>query len=102
MIDFGSAALIKDDIVCGDTPFVIDEEICEAELSFKPSVSEACQKLIRSCLRIRPRDRIQIENILNHHWLEEESSDSSLIPNSYELEGHLSNLTIARRRSIHK
>jgi len=97
-----SLGILLYDMVCGDIPFVTDEEICEAELSFKPSVSETCQKLIRSCLRIRPRDRIQIENILNHPWLEEESSDSSLIPNSYELEGHLSNLTIARRRSIHK
>jgi len=98
-----SLGILLFDMVCGDIPFETDEEICEAQLSFKSGVSETCQSLIRSCLRIRPRDRIQLEIILNDLWLvEEESSDRSVIPNSYELEGHLSNLNITRRRSIHK
>jgi len=97
-----SFGILLYDMVCGDIPFETDEEICEAELNFKSKVSETCQNLIRSCLRIRPRDRIDIGQVLSHPWLEEESSDSSLIPNSYELEGHLSSLSITRRRSIHK
>jgi len=97
-----SLGILLYDMVCGDIPFLTDEEICEAVLSFKPGVSETCQNLIRSCLRIRPRDRIVIGEIINHPWLEEDSSDASVIPNSYELEGHLSNLSITRRRSIHK
>merc|ERR1712142_541649 len=56
-------------MVCGDIPFEKDEEICNAEISFRNNVSQNCQNLIRSCLRIRPKDRIQLTDILSHVWL---------------------------------
>ena len=58
-------------MVCGDIPFETDEEICNAELVFRNTISESCQDLIRSCLRIRPRDRIEIGQILRHPWVGE-------------------------------
>ena len=97
-----SLGILLYDMVCGDIPFETDEEICNSDLIFKKHTSTHCQNLIRSCLRIHPRDRIELGQVLSHPWLEEDSSDSSLIPNSYEVEGHLSSLSITRRRSIHK
>jgi serine/threonine protein kinase len=59
------------DMVCGDIPFETDDEICNAELIFRNNVPETCQNLIRSGLRIRPRDRIQIGQVLTHPWMRE-------------------------------
>merc|ERR1712210_399751 len=52
-----------------------DEEICNAQLHFRRSISEECQSLIRSCLKIRPNDRIGLEQILSHPWLRSVDED---------------------------
>jgi len=64
-----SLGILLYDMVCGDIPFETDEEICNAEITFRDSISPDCQNLIRSCLRIRPKDRIQLTDILSHVWL---------------------------------
>ena len=64
-----SLGILLYDMVCGDIPFETDDEICSAELIFRNSVSESCQNLIRSCLRIRPGDRIEIGQLLSHPWI---------------------------------
>ena len=47
-----------------------DDEICGAKLRYrKEAVSAEVKDLIQSCLRIRPKDRIQLEDILAHPWL---------------------------------
>ena len=58
-------------MVCGDIPFEQDEQICGAEVKFhrSRSLTLECQDLIRRCLRLRPSDRILIEDILNHPWM---------------------------------
>jgi len=64
-----SLGILLYDMVCGDIPFESDDEICNAEITFRNNVSQNCQNLIRSCLRIRPKDRIQLTDILSHVWL---------------------------------
>merc|ERR1711962_1261543 len=64
-----SLGILLYDMVCGDIPFEKDEEICNAQVTFKHNVSKECQNLILRCLKIRPNDRIRLEEILCHPWL---------------------------------
>ena len=60
-------------MVQGDIPFEQDEEICNAKLKFdRKDISAECRDLITACLRIRPVDRIQLDDILGHAWLQTE------------------------------
>ena len=66
-------------MVCGDIPFEKDEDICSADVRFRvPGLSRDCQELILACLRIRPKDRITLEAILQHPWMLDANGDISL------------------------
>ncbi|CAB4058191.1 Serine/threonine-protein kinase pim-3,Serine/threonine-protein kinase pim-2,Serine/threonine-protein kinase pim-1 [Lepeophtheirus salmonis] len=57
------------DMVCGDIPFLHDEQICSAEINFTSRLSAECRDLIRSCLQIHPSSRIKLEEIIHHPWM---------------------------------
>merc|ERR1711962_1351989 len=56
---------VKDENILVD----MKTEICNAQLHFRRTISEDCQNLISSCLKIRPNDRIGLEQILDHPWM---------------------------------
>lgn len=79
-----SMGILLYDMVCGDIPFEKDDEICEADVRFRVNLSAECQDLILACLKVRPKDRISLEAILQHPWMADalaEDTDISSIHN---------------------
>ena len=74
-----SLGILLYDMVCGDIPFETDEEICSADVRFRgATLSQECRDLVLACLRIRPRDRISLDAILEHPWMSDAVGDFSL------------------------
>ena len=96
-----SLGILLYDMVCGDIPFETDDEICNAQLHFRNKVSVSCQNLIRcveiiifqgnhlnsqysrSCLKVRPKDRIQLADILHHPWLIESDEETKSLEENF-------------------
>ncbi|XP_065349966.1 serine/threonine-protein kinase pim-3-like [Cloeon dipterum] len=64
-------------MVCGDVPFELDDEILRANIVFKSRMtpnskplrlSAECMDLIKQCLRLNPRERLDIDKLLLHPW----------------------------------
>jgi serine/threonine protein kinase len=73
-----SFGIIMYDMVCGNFPFDKDSDILthqDKEIEFsRANLSDSFEDLVRKCLSFYVCDRINIEKILNHPWLDLEHS----------------------------
>ncbi|KAF2368477.1 Protein kinase domain [Trinorchestia longiramus] len=72
-----SLGILLYDMVCGDIPFEVDNQILDNQISFRGlNISQECQKLIYQCLQFLPKNRPSLEKILRHEWLQDTDSGS--------------------------
>lgn len=65
-----SLGVLLYDMVCGDIPFEMDDQILGNEVNFKGiNLSRECKNLILSCLQFMPKNRPNLEDILRHEWM---------------------------------
>jgi serine/threonine protein kinase len=70
-------------MLCGTVPFKaqnledLHKLILKGEFSFPVELSEDAQTIVKGMIRLNPRERLTIPQILAHHWLKETNEDDS-------------------------
>jgi len=95
-----SLGILLFDMVQGDIPFEKDDEICSGDLKFRKEVSAECTALIKACLRIRPRDRLSLEAILDHPWMTSDKETVSMGVSEVPEFGHCHTASNSSQESI--
>ena len=74
-----SLGILLYDMVCGDIPFELDEQIVRAHLNFpsKLNLSAEVKDLISKCLSVKPAERPSMDDLLTHEWMRSSSPRSS-------------------------
>ena len=65
-----SLGVLLYEMLCRELPFKDEESICKAELKFCSELTSSCQDLITACLLKKPGERIKLEEMLTHPWMQ--------------------------------
>ena len=65
-----SVGILTYEIMKDKVPFHNEISIQSNDVPFQPKFSIELQDIINKCLKKSPRDRIRLEDLLNHKWLE--------------------------------
>ncbi|XP_018014121.1 serine/threonine-protein kinase pim-3 [Hyalella azteca] len=72
-----SLGILLYDMVCGDIPFEVDNQILSNQISFRGlNISKECKNLIHQCLQFLPKNRPSLEKMLRHEWFQTDESNS--------------------------
>ena len=70
-------------MLCGTVPFKaqnledLHKLILKGDFTFPVELSEEAQTIVRGMIRLNPRERMTIPQILGHSWLKETNEDDS-------------------------
>jgi len=70
-----SLGILLYDMLCGDIPYTTDREICSGKLFWHKHVklSQDAKDLVEKCLTMLPQNRINLDSLLSHPWLQDKS-----------------------------
>jgi serine/threonine protein kinase len=71
-----SLGILLYDMLCGDIPYEVEQQILEAQLVWSPQLrlSQEVKNLVRLCLTPDPEERINLEQLVIHPWFSSLSS----------------------------
>lgn len=70
-------------MLCGTVPFKaqnledLHKLILKGDFVFPTDLSEDAQNIVKGMIKLNPRERLTIPQILAHHWLKETNDDDS-------------------------
>ena len=82
-----SLGVLLYDMLCGDIPFTCDRDTCAGKLTWNRHLrlSDAAMDLVERCLTVLPEQRITLDSILSHPWLQEFTPSLRASPSSVSL-----------------
>jgi len=99
--DIWSMGIVLYSLVTGENPWktsnqtIVMQKIMQGQISFPGYLSSACKNLLQKMLKTEPYERITLQKIAEHPWLEKANSYEN-----YDFEEKLQPLNIPKKRRL--